>query len=187
MSCNIESLVDEINPSPKQRKKLIKLFSKISIEDYEEYRKYCLPVGLGIPYDNGFAAIDELRNATIVKSYFGDASPSNLVLVKDIYNHLWLKSIYDDHAYDDYRELYIKVDSESHADIVSTRNVNNEEYFFDHPTFDSGERPTNLIYPFLRCNNLSIFCFYTKERVEKIEDAYRRIASTNLLFKEILH
>lgn len=180
----IDVFINEIKPNLKQEKKLRKYLSQISITQKNNLRKFCLPIGMGVPYRGGFAAIDDLRLAKNIKCYRGNGDKTSLVLVEDKYNNLWLRMNYEDRAYGDFRELYIGVNSEVQADgIVSKDLYNNEDYYYDHPNFYTGDVPKNLRYPYLICNSISHFCFYTQEIEQDIEDVYKQLIYSN----DIIH
>lgn len=188
----VEQMIEEMKPTPRQKRKLTKLLWYLDITDVDNCRRYIMPIGMGVPYKGGYAAIDDLRDATVIKRYERHCSSHReMALVQDKYHNMWIRSHKDENIYDDfycelYHMLYIGVDSESQADrMVRSGQADNWPYFGAYGTHRQ-EEGENLTYPHLTCNSLQYFVFDTKEVDGSIEDKLRELLSCHEIINKIL-
>lgn len=128
----IEEFVESMNPrSSKERKKLTKTISQVSVRNEGDHYVIMVPKDLmGIPYEGDLYILPMLMHATPLKVY-EKSYRRYAAFTQDEKGRYWLRVAHDDSAYDDYQQVFFPVRNECEAaDIYARVGTDTMTYFW---------------------------------------------------------
>lgn len=171
----IEEFVESMMPrDSKERKKLIRTISQVTVRNEGNHYVIMVPKGLmGIPYEGDLYILPMLMHATPLKVY-EKSYRRYAAFTQDEKGRFWLRVTHDDSAYDDYQQVFFPVRSEREAaDIYARVGTDTMTYFWcDHE---------NMIVPHFRANEGTYLTLAMETLPVSREEMFARVIENNVL------
>lgn len=171
----IEEFVESMMPrDSKERKKLIRTISQVTVRNEGNHYVIMVPKGLmGIPYEGDLYILPMLMHATPLKVY-EKSYRRYAAFTQDEKGRFWLRVTHDDSAYDDYQQVFFPVRSEREAaDIYARVGTDIMTYFWcDHE---------NMIVPHFRANEGTYLTLAMETLPVSREEMFARVIENNVL------
>lgn len=170
-------LEESIRPkNEKERKKIARVVSKISVNESDGLRSVRLPFAtMYFVHGGDLYDVSIIRSGEVVEVY-EESCKTHASCKKDCYGRFWYCMEHDDTVYDDYHMVFYLVEDESEAEHLYHKiGVNTYSYFCLCEEF-----PENCPFPLVLANTSGYMTYYTKDLSVPRHDFIEELVCRNL-------